>query len=455
MQIKPIVGLLAAFLAGITVTVILVSRPGTRNAKVGPAVRPTVPHILYYRSPMNPAIHSPKPIKDNMGMAYIPVYAPNGRPHKHGLTSPILYYRSPMNPAIHSPKPMKDNMGMAYIPVYAKKKGPSHKQSFHISRALREDYGVRSTLVHDGAFRATLRAPAIVAIDQHAVTTVNTRVSGWLRALTAQSPGDIVHAGARVGWLYAPAVREAEADYLMLRRDKAGPELLRAARARLRSLGLTRQDRLAMDRVGRPGRNLALYAPITGVVTEVGASTGRYVTPGTAILTIANLHTVWVKITVPPREASAIPIGSAVVIHAPGPPSQSLRGAVNYIYPTLNSRARTVTLRARFANPHEALRPGLYVEATLEGAASPALSIPRSAVLHSGAGVSYVFVADGHGYFHLQVVSLGRRSGRFVEVRSGLRSGERVAVHGEFLLDADSHIHGFAARLQEHSQEAP
>ncbi len=72
--------------------------------------------MLFYRNPMNPAITSPAPAKDEMGMDYIPVYAEKLQPKRE---PEILFYRNPMNPAITSPVPAQDEMGMEYIPVYA------------------------------------------------------------------------------------------------------------------------------------------------------------------------------------------------------------------------------------------------------------------------------------------------------------------------------------------------
>ncbi|UCC56033.1 MAG: efflux transporter periplasmic adaptor subunit, partial [Gammaproteobacteria bacterium] len=74
------------------------------------------PRVLFYRNPMNPAITSPVPAQDEMGMDYIPVYAEEEPPKKE---PEILFYRNPMNPAITSPVPAQDEMGMDYIPVYA------------------------------------------------------------------------------------------------------------------------------------------------------------------------------------------------------------------------------------------------------------------------------------------------------------------------------------------------
>ena len=71
--------------------------------------------VLFYRHPMNPAVTSPAPKKDEMGMDYIPVYEEEA-PAKEERKA--LFYRHPMNPTVTSPTPQKDEMGMDYIPVY-------------------------------------------------------------------------------------------------------------------------------------------------------------------------------------------------------------------------------------------------------------------------------------------------------------------------------------------------
>lgn len=58
---------------------------------------------LFYRNPMNPAITSPVPAQDEMGMDYIPVYAEGSEPKERKA----LFYRNPMNPAITSPVPAR------------------------------------------------------------------------------------------------------------------------------------------------------------------------------------------------------------------------------------------------------------------------------------------------------------------------------------------------------------
>ncbi len=360
----------------------------------------------------------------------------------------ILYYRSAMNPAIHSPVPMKDAMGMPYLPVYAPRphKSAQAAMSFHVDPRLRESYGVRTVIVGPATSGIAHNAPGIVTVDHHRIVAVSSRLDGWLKSLGPDTVGDRVRRGELIGELYAPVLRAAESDYLMLKHIHAGPQLLQAVAMRLARLGLGPRGQKALARAGHVPLTLPLYAPASGVVVAIGAVSGHYVTPKTAILTIAPRSPVWVRLALPPSAAALVRVGDRVVVRAGN--GQVSRGLVRYIYPALDAQDRTLTVRTTLSDPSGWLRPGLYVRARIETHThAPALTIPRSAVLHTGTGIAYVFVATGGGHFRLQTVALGPASGRTVIVRRGLKKGARVVVHGLFLLDADSHIHGFSARL--------
>ncbi len=360
----------------------------------------------------------------------------------------ILYYRSPMNPATHSPVPMKDAMGMPYLPVYAHshRKSVRAPMSFHVALRLRQSYGVRTVTVGPAVSLMSRDVPGVVTIDRHRLVAVSPRLDGWLRVLKPDVVGDRVRRGALIGKLYAPALRAAESDYLMLKQSHAGPSLLHAVARRLGRLGLGLRGQMALARADKVPATLSLYAPASGVVIKINAAPGRYVTPKTAILTIAPRSPVWVRLALPPAAVGLVRVGEAVFVRGAG--GLSARGRVTYIYPALDSSDRTLAVRVKVPNPKGWLRPGLYVRARMDAPTkTSALMIPRSSVLHTGTGIAYVFVATGRGHFRLQKVVLGASSGVQVVVRRGLRKGMRVVAHGLFLLDADSHIHGFAVRL--------
>jgi Cu(I)/Ag(I) efflux system membrane fusion protein/cobalt-zinc-cadmium efflux system membrane fusion protein len=129
-------------------------------------------------------------------------------------------------------------------------------------------------------------------------------------------------------------------------------------------------------------------------------------------------------------------------------------GKVSYIYPTLNERSRTLTVRLEFVNPGLQLKPGMFATVWIETRQrSGVLTVPTEAIIHSGER-NIVFVTGRVGrYTPRQVVTGLSGDGHVTEVKSGLKEGEAVVVSGQFLLDSESQLQEamqklLAARLQ-------
>ncbi|MGH7473712.1 MAG: efflux RND transporter periplasmic adaptor subunit, partial [Candidatus Methylomirabilales bacterium] len=110
-----------------------------------------------------------------------------------------------------------------------------------------------------------------------------------------------------------------------------------------------------------------------------------------------------------------------------------------YIYPSLNTQARTVRVRLELGNPGLKLKPGMYGNVTLRTESDKALVVPKEAVLDTGLR-QLVFLDRGQGVYEPYPVKLGRRSQDQVEVLEGLKEGDRVVTSANFLLDADSKL---------------
>ncbi len=373
----------------------------------------------------------------------------------------ILYYRAPMNPAVHSPVPMKDSMGMPYIPVYAGTASkPSQPGLIRIDPRLVQNFGVQTAPVAEGPLSRAIDAPGTVAVDQRLVSTLNPRVSGWLVRLVPRAVGDTVHRGEAVASLYSPQLYQAERDYLVLRAGRSdGPDgahpLRQAAAERLRLLGLSNTQVRRLAEEGRAQYTTPLLAAHGGIVTRLGAREGGYVTPATSLLTVTGLRRVWVNVALYPDQAPWVRLGDAATLRLPSVPGRVWHGRIAFVYPTVNDRSRTVTARLSFPNPDRVLRPGLYASVRIDAhPIARTLYVARSAVLHDGRDRAYVFIARGRGHFRLVAVRTGIETPGRAQILAGLQHGEMVVTHGQFMLDADAQIHGIAARTNDPTPDA-
>jgi len=122
-------------------------------------------------------------------------------------------------------------------------------------------------------------------------------------------------------------------------------------------------------------------------------------------------------------------------------PERTWHGRVDYIYPTVESKTRTIKLRVVLENPDLTLLPDMYVDVVLEKRTGPVLALPREAVLDLGTR-QVVYVDLGDGRLQAREVATDPEVGGYVPITAGLEEGERVVTSGHFLLDAESKLRG-------------
>ncbi|MHB1666902.1 MAG: efflux RND transporter periplasmic adaptor subunit [Thiomonas sp.] len=430
------------------------SVPETPNAAAAPAsaaasaAAPASRRVLYWANPMNAAIHSDHPMKDNMGMDYVPVYAPAAAPQRR-----VLYWASPMNPAIHSDHPMKDNMGMDYVPVYAQAEAGAADNGLRIDPRQTQNLGVRLTAVQMRPMGQAIQTVGTVAVDQNRVTTVTPRFSGWVVHLKVRAVGDPVARGQVLAEIYSPELYSAQQEYSIARRQAGAagghPDsqgLLAAAKQRLLLLGLPEAALKQLEASGQPMRDVPILAPESGVVTALNIRQGSYVSSQNSLFEIANLDRVWVNVALYDYQMPWVRLGDGVQLQLPAYPGRNWDGRLNFLYPTLDPQTRTITARLSFANPGGILRPGMYANATVQAQAQTALALPSSAVLRTQDG-DYAMLAQAGGHFLPVQVALGPEANGWVVIARGLKAGDQVVESAQFLLYSESQFQSVKARM--------
>ena len=142
--------------------------------------------------------------------------------------------------------------------------------------------------------------------------------------------------------------------------------------------------------------------------------------------------------------------GQNVLLRVEALPGEVFKGRVTFVDPVLDPKTRTARVRIEVKNQDRRLRPGMFVEASVqsntdgEAAQQAPLVIPASAALFTGRrSVVYVELPEAEEpTYEARVVTLGPRMGDLYPVLAGLQDGERVVIHGAFALDADLQIQG-------------
>jgi Cu(I)/Ag(I) efflux system membrane fusion protein len=339
-------------------------------------------------------------------------------------------------------KPMQGMPGMSAAPSGA----------VVIPAVMRQLIGVRSAPAGVAVLGQEIRALGTVGYDERGFTQVTLKTSGWVREVFVDSIGRPVRKGDPLFTLYSPDLLATQGEYLLAVRTQgqlaASPlaevkanavSLVASARERLRLWDVTDLQMATLKRRGTAEPVLTVYAPSSGIVLKREAVPGKYVEPGTTLYEVADLSTVWISADIYESEVAAVTLNQPASVTFAAYPGETFRGNVSYIYPSLNTEARTVRVRMELQNPGLKLKPGMYGNVTLQTDAVNTLVVPKEAVLDTGLR-QLVFLDRGEGAYMPYPVKLGRRSQDSVEVLEGLKEGDRIVTSANFLLDAESKL---------------
>jgi membrane fusion protein, copper/silver efflux system len=311
-----------------------------------------------------------------------------------------------------------------------------------VNANIAQELGIRLESVGRESLTQEARAVATVVPDESRISHVHTRVAGWVEHLDVNTTGEVVRAGQPLAHIFSQELLSSQTEYLAARRNTAASGITSAViasgRTRLTVLGMAPGEIDAIEQSGEPRRLVTIVAPRSGVVVNRGITVGTSVDPSTTLLTIADLSRVWILAEVPEANIPGIRVGTTARLDFPASGRQPFAARVDFLYPTLTDRTRTLRVRFSAANPTGALRPGLYGTAAFVSTGRQVITVPRDAVVDTGVQ-QHVFVATGDR-FEPRAVLLGVQLADRVEIRSGLEEGEQIVAAGVFLLDSESRL---------------
>ncbi len=371
----------------------------------------------------------------------------------------ILYWQAPMDPSYISPRAGKSPMGMDLIPVYEGEE--AFGSTVKINPVTEQNMGVRFGTVIRKDLSREIRAVARIETDESLVGHIHTKISGWVEKMYVSTTGERVEKGQKLLEIYSPQLVSAQDEYLdafhnvqslptgadqNLRQNLEN--ILHSAKTRLQYYDISDDQIEELERSGVVKKTLVFKSPFEGYVMKKHVLDGMEVKPGMPLYTIADLSTVWIQADIYESEMPWVDVGNKAEITLSYYPGESIQGKIDYIYPYLETKTRTIKVRLVFKNPELKLKPGMYTNVVIQTApVKDAIAVPQEAVLFSGKR-TLVFVALGGGRFVPRDVNVGVESGDgYYEIKSGLKEGESIVLSGQFLLDSESRLQESIAKM--------
>ena len=361
----------------------------------------------------------------------------------------VLYWVAPMDANFRRDEAGKSPMGMDLVPVYAKAGGDAEKGVVEISAAVGNNLGVKASAVEWVQPELHFISSGQVNYAKESLVHLHARTSGWVEKLHVSDMGQRVKKGQALYGIYSLEFIDAQEDYLRALNSK-NESLMRAAKNRLQALRVDNKVIAKLKRTKTASQVTTFYAPQDGYIEQLNINEGMFVKPENTLLAIADLSQLTVDVELDHQYAawlSQFPGEIKWTLSSELMPTQSWQGKLDYIYPMLNEKLRTLRVRLLVDNKDQLLKPNMWLN--LKGsitAADKALLIPSQALIRTETDTRVV-MALGEGRFKSVSVEIGRFFNQKVEVVQGLQAGDRIVTSAQFLIDSESNIDSDLQRM--------
>ncbi len=283
----------------------------------------------------------------------------------------------------------------------------------------------------------TLNARLIASPEQ--ITIVSARYAGRVDRLYQKEAGLSIQKGAPLYRIYSEELLSLQKEYLLnLQQQKSFPDeaiyarLLEASKNKLALYGLGKQQ-IASIKSNLSDAYLTVYAPQSGILTEVNIAEGDYVTEGMSTFKLENLDRLWVEADLYASETNQMKIGAPVTISVSG---VEYSAKVEFISPQLNSNSQILSIRTSIANKNRELLPGMPATLSLQHQMSgQGITIPTNAVIRDKKG-DYIWIKKGD-HFKRKKAEILNVNENDVLIQADIEVEEEIVVSGTYLLDSE------------------
>ena len=287
-----------------------------------------------------------------------------------------------------------------------------------------------------------------VKMDERLINTQAVHFPGRIEKLYLNFKGEFVNKGQTIASVYSPELIAAQDELLeALQTKESNPELVEAAKSKLRQWKLTESQIQQIIENGEVKEELEVKSNTSGIVHKKLVNEGDYVKKGAMLYHIARIDKVWVMFDAYQEDLQFIEKGDKIEFTVSSIPGKTFESKVTFIDPVMNSKSRVAEVRTEARNRNGKLKPGMFAEGTLKSdnvSSEKELVVPKSSVMWTGKrSVVYVKQPDREQpTFRMREVMLGANLGDQYIIKEGLELDEEIVTYGTFAVDAAAQLGG-------------
>jgi membrane fusion protein, copper/silver efflux system len=283
-----------------------------------------------------------------------------------------------------------------------------------------------------------------VSINENEVNEISSRINGRIERLYFKTSGEPIKVGDHIYDIYSEELQAAIKEYLAAK-EKAITikgsainfnDIVDAAKEKLILFDLS-EKQIENLNLKNSSDLIPYYSKASGTISDILVKEGNYINEGSDIFKIVDLHTLWIEAEAYPNDMKFIHDGSPAKIKINGFSNEVINGKISFVNPALEKGSKINLVRIEISNADLKYKPGMQaLISIISKIQKMAITVPFDAVLHEPKG-NIIWIQNKNGGFSPRMVETGIQSGDMVEIKNGLREGEKVVISGAYLLNSE------------------
>lgn len=387
-------------------------------------------------------------------------------PHaEHKVEASVEIYTCPMHPEIIRDKPGK--CPICGMDLVKKETGGKKLADVTLEALLKptNEFVISSipvTTIQKKEEQIEIDALGTIGYDTRQTGSISSRISGRIEKLYVRYRYQKINRGQHILDIYSPEMLTAQQNLLFLiKNDANNTSFIQAAKEKLLLLGMSNQQLQQVIQSGKPSLTVAVYSNYSGhihesvsgatmntapgemkdialLTEELSLKEGMYLQKGQSIFTVFNPDRAWAVINIYAENQELVKKGNTVRVVPETSPTKNFRATIDFIEPFYRKDSKTLTARVYFNNSGLKIPIGSQVRATVFGNTRNAYWLPKEAVV--SLGLDKIVFQKTDGGFKAHKINTGITHNNHIQVLSGMKETDSVAVNAQYLMDSESFI---------------
>ena len=305
-------------------------------------------------------------------------------------------------------------------------------------------FSVKTIKVQEEKSFHTKKNYGYIKVDDARVYDIAPRFSGYVEKLYLNKTYSYVKKGDKLASIYSPEVYKAQEDYLNsynYTKNRNNKGMLRSAKLKLELLGIDKREIDKIIKTKKVSPSITLYAPVSGYLFVKNITNGSAFVAKEKIFEIVNLDEVWLEAKIFEQDIPWIKQAQDFQVTTAST-KEVFTATSTLLYPNVDPKEATLTLRLSLKNKKHLLFPGMYATLISQDRSKNYLTLPQSAVILKD-GKHYAFVVGEYeGEYEPVEVQVQPLNNETYIVQEGLSAGDEVVDNALFMMDSDAQING-------------